>query len=256
MNYFLLVFVLCIPFWLVGGNKLPLPVNLPVSALMFINPAIAASILSYKEQGAKGVKDLLKKTFDYKKTKNRIWYLPALLLVPFIYYLSYAIMRSTGMPLPDPINFPFFLAPVFFIVYFISAAGEELGWSGFAIDPLQDRWGALTASVFLGVVWQIWHVIGDIQAHNTPSWIVWHGLYSVALRILMVWIYNNAGKSVFAAILVHTTDNVSWSLFPNYGSAYDPFLTFIIAFIAVVIVTAIWGTKTLTGYRYTGESRL
>ena len=42
MDYFLLVFLLSIPFWIVGGEKLPLPMNLPVSALIFINPAIAA----------------------------------------------------------------------------------------------------------------------------------------------------------------------------------------------------------------------
>ncbi len=106
-NYFLLVLVLSIPFWLIGGNKLPIPVNLPVSALMFINPLIAASILSYRLQGVNGIRELLKKTFDYKKIKNRIWYLPALLLIPSMYGLSYVIMRLTGMPLPDPINIPF-----------------------------------------------------------------------------------------------------------------------------------------------------
>jgi CAAX protease family protein len=158
-------------------------------------------------------------------------------------------MRLTGMPLPDPIKIPFFLAPVFFIMFFISAAGEELGWSGYAIDPMQDRWGALTASVIIGVVWQIWHVIGDLQAHNPANWIVWHGLYSVPLRILMVWIYNNTGKSVFAAILVHNMDDVSWSLFPNYGSGYNPFITGMITIITAIIVAAIWGTKTLAWYR-------
>jgi len=28
-------------------------------------------------------------------------------------------------------------------VFFISAVGEELGWSGYAIDPMQNRWDAL-----------------------------------------------------------------------------------------------------------------
>lgn len=134
-------------------------------------------------------------------------------------------------------------------MYFIAATAEELGWSGYAIDPMQNRWGALKASVILGVVWQIWHIIGDVQAHNTATWIVWHSLYSVGLRILIVWVYNNTGKSVFAAILVHTTDNVSWSLFPNYGSHYDPFIAFIITAVTAAIVTFLWGPKTLARYR-------
>jgi hypothetical protein len=32
--YFLLVFVLAVPFWLWGGGKLPLPINLPAGALV------------------------------------------------------------------------------------------------------------------------------------------------------------------------------------------------------------------------------
>ncbi len=250
LMYFLLVFVLAVPFWLFGGGKLPLPMNLPVGALVTFVPMIAASILSYQLYGLNGIKELLKKAFDYKKIKNRIWYLPALLLMPVIYYLSYVIMRLTGLPLPDPIQIPFLMAPVFFVMFFIGDAGEELGWTGYAIDPMQNRWGALKASLILGVVWAIWHSIPYLQTGNPPNWIVWQSVSAVALRTLIVWIYNNTGKSVFAAILFHDMVNVSWSLFPNYGSHFDPFVTGIITWLTVVIVTFGWGTKTLARYRY------
>jgi membrane protease YdiL (CAAX protease family) len=252
-NYFLLVFILSIPIWLISamlGNKLPIPINLPISAFVFICPVLAASILSYQRDGIIGVKELLKKTFDAKKIKNKIWYAPILLLVPLIYFLSYVAMRWTGLPLPDPVQIPFLLTPVFFVVYFIAAACEELGWTGYAIDPLQNRWGALLAAVILGIVWQVWHIIGDLQAGNIVNWIVWHSIYSVALRVLIVWIYNNTGKSVFAAILVHTTDNVSWSLFPNYGTGLDPFVISIIAWLTAAIIIFGWGAKTLAGNWY------
>lgn len=159
LNYFLLVVVLSVPFWLIGGNKLPIPVNLPVSALMFINPVIAASILSYKRDGFNGTKELFKKA-------------------------------------------------------------------------------------------AIWHSIPYVQAHNPAYWIVWQCLWVVATRILIVWIYNNTGKSVFAAILVHDMSNVSWSLFPNYASHYDPFVTGIITWLIAVIVIFLWGPETLARYRY------
>jgi membrane protease YdiL (CAAX protease family) len=144
LKYFLLVFVLSVPFWAIGGNQLPLPMDLPVSALMFVTPLIAASILVYQQAGFKGVKELLKKALDAHKTKNKLWYLPALLLTPLIYFLSFVIMRLTGMPLPDPIQIPWLLAPIFFAAYFVSATCEELGWMGYAVDPLQKRWGALS----------------------------------------------------------------------------------------------------------------
>jgi hypothetical protein len=51
--FFLLVFVLSIPFWLIGAmteQGLPLPMNLPVSALSFVCPTMAALILVYREK--------------------------------------------------------------------------------------------------------------------------------------------------------------------------------------------------------------
>ncbi len=253
LKFILLIFALSIPIWLISsllGNKLPIPINLPISALLFLIPVTAASILLYGQHGWNGVNDLLKKAFDYKKIKNKIWYLPALLLVPLIYVLSYAVMRLAGWPLPQQTTTPFLMAPIFFAAFFIGAACEELGWSGYVIDPMQNRWGALTAGIVLGLVWQVWHIIGDVQARNTVEWIVWHSLYSIGLRFLIVWIYNNTQKSVFAAILVHTMDNVSWALFPNYGSHFDPFIAFIIITVVAAIVIFLWGHKTLAQYRY------
>ncbi len=164
-------------------------------------------------------------------------------------------MRALGLPFPNPINVPWLLAPVLFVAFFIGDAGEELGWSGYAIDPMQNRWGALKASFILGVVWALWHTIPFVQTHNPASWVVWQCLKTVAMRIVIVWIYNNTGKSVLAATLYHAADNLSWSLFPNYGSHYDPFVTGLITWLTAATVAFAWGAKTLARYRYAGVSR-
>jgi membrane protease YdiL (CAAX protease family) len=36
-----------------------------------------------------------------------------------------------------------------FFVFLVGALGEELGWSGYVLDPLQDRWSALRAGTSL-----------------------------------------------------------------------------------------------------------
>jgi membrane protease YdiL (CAAX protease family) len=249
LDYFGLVFALTIPFWLFGGHKLPIPLKLPVSALALINPLLAALILTYRRDGLTGTKELFKKVLDYQKIKNKTWYLPTLFFRPLIMVLSYIVMRLAGVPLPDP-QIPWLMAPVLFLVFFIAAIGEELGWTGYAIDPMQNRWGALKASIVLGLVWALIHIIPDLQNGQTANWILWHRLGTVALRILMVWIYNNTGKSVFSAILFHAMDNLSWALFPNYGSHYDPFITSMITFLAAGIVIFGWGSKTLARYRF------
>ena len=253
LDYFVLVFALAVPFYLFGGGKLPLPINLPIAALATFVPALAAAIVSYRHQGAQGVRALLRKAWDYRKIKNKLWYLPTLLLQPLIYLTSYAILRWTGSPLPEKINVPLLVAPVFFVLFFIGDAGEESGWSGYAIDPMQARWGALKASLILGVIWAIWHFIPYIQTGNPASWVVWQTLTAVAIRVLIVWIYNNTGKSVFAAILFHVMTNLSWTLFPNYGSHFNPFVTGVLTWLTVIIVILIWEPKTLARYRHAGS---
>ncbi len=44
------------------------------------------------------------------------------------------------------------------------------------------------------------------------------------LQIIMVWIFNNAGKSVFAIVIFHTMINISPYLIPKYGANYNLFI--------------------------------
>jgi membrane protease YdiL (CAAX protease family) len=121
---------------------------------------------------------------------------------------------------------------------------------GYAVDPMQERWSALTTSIALGLVTAIWHFVPLIQMGRTPTWIAWWSLSAVGIRILTVWLYNNTGRSLFAAIVFHAMNNLSFALFPNYGSHWDPAVTGVITTIAAVIVTLLWGSRTLAQYRY------
>jgi membrane protease YdiL (CAAX protease family) len=35
---------------------------------------------------------------------------------------------------------------------------EELCWRGYALDALQEKWGALVSSLVLGFFWPLWHL--------------------------------------------------------------------------------------------------
>lgn len=232
-SFFLLVFLLSVPFWLIGGNRLPVAVNLPASALGTFNPLLAAAILTYRRRRMPGVKALLRSAVDVRKVRGRAWYGLFLGLMPFTYLLSYLFLRLSGMPLPEPSHVSLATTPRLLLMYVVGATGEELGWTAYATERLQRRWGALRAALILGVVWAIWHTIPYKQTGNSARWIVWQSLGSVARRVLLVWTYNKSGGSVFATILVHATDNASWSLFPNDGSHYNPAVT-----TAITIATA------------------
>ena len=248
-TFFLLLFALSLPFWLAGAiTGLQLLPGLPVSAVMFLCPATAASILVFKENRTAGLIELLKRSFDYARIRSKVWMVPSLLVMPGATIVMYALMRVMGWSLPPP-QFPILAALAIFAVGFVAALGEELGWSGYVIDPLQDRWGALAAAVLVGLVWAIWHWVPLIQAHRSPAWIAWWTLGTVARRVLIVWLYNNTGRSVFGAAVFHAMSNVSWQLFPISGSHWDPRTDGLITGFAAAIVTGIWGPRTLTRHR-------
>ena len=220
--FFALVFALSIPFWLLGAaTRISLLPGLPVAALAVACPALAALILTFRSAGAGGARTLLARAFDHRRVGRLAWYLPLLLTAPAVYAACFAVMRMSGVAVPAP---RFELLPILFLwgFFFVGAIGEELGWSGYAVEPLQARWGPLRASLILGAVWATWHLIALVQAHRPLAWIAWWTLGTVAARVVMVWLFNRTGHSVFGQILFHTASNVSWQLFPVQGSWFDP----------------------------------
>ena len=261
LKFFLLVFALSIPLWIIETmvEVKGLPLDVPITDFIatFI-PLIAACILVYKEEGTIGVKNLLKRIFDFSKIKQKIWYLPVIFLMPIIYLLIYGVMQLFRLPLPVGVEIPFLNNALIFAIIFISAMvgamGEEVGWSGYAVDALQERWGALTTAIPIGLVWAVWHYASIIQQGHGLIWILWATLGTVAMRILIVWLYNNTGKSVFVCILFHTIANMGRILFPKnltHNPLVDyPDIHYSIIAIASVIVIFLWGSKTLARYRY------
>ncbi len=250
VRFFLLVFALSSPFWLVGAiTGLQLLPGLPVSGLSAFCPLIAALILIHRENGIAGMADLLKRSFDHRRIRARVWYVPIVLFWPGVMVVSYGVLRLMGVPVPAP-QFSVLTPLVMFLVAFIAALGEELGWSGYATDPLQDRSSALQASILLGLVWAAWHIVLLVQAQQSPEYTLWQCLAYVPERVLFVWLYNNTGKSVFGVAVFHAMLNVSWQLFPINGSFYDPRITGLIVTFAAVLVTVVWGPRTLARCRY------
>jgi membrane protease YdiL (CAAX protease family) len=235
--FFLLVVALIIPFWVFGGlTGLQLSPGLPVAALGAFCPMLAALILVYREDNKAGVVTLLKRSFDFKRIRTKWWYAPILLTMPAVTILQYWLLQLMGVSLPAP-QIAILPALALCIVAFIAALGEELGWSGYAIDPMQARWGALKASLVLGIFWAVYHYIALLEAHRAVEWIAWWTLFTVAARVIMVWLFNNTGKSVFGMALFHMTLNVTWQLFPIQGSFYDYRVTgLIMAAVAVMVV--------------------
>ncbi|MGO9946416.1 MAG: type II CAAX prenyl endopeptidase Rce1 family protein [Steroidobacteraceae bacterium] len=235
LAFFSLTFALALPFWAFGAmNGHQLMPGLPMAALMFVCPGLAAVILIGRAEGSGGIKALFARALDYKCIAPRVWYAPLLLLNPTVFVLSYAGMRLLGTPVPAP-ELEILPALALCAVFFVAALGEELGWSGYAIDALQQRWGELRAGLLLGAACTVFHWVALAEAHRSFRWIAWWSLWTVAQRVIMIWLYNSTRKSVIAMVLIHASSNVCWQLFPIRGSFFDPRITSVItAFLAIV----------------------
>jgi membrane protease YdiL (CAAX protease family) len=169
--------------------------------------------------------------------------------MPAIMVMQHGVADPARIVAPGP-PYPFWMVLVWCLIFLVAALGEELGWQGYAVDLLLDRWSALAASVVLGMVWAGWHIVPLIQLGASPTRIVGQCIDMVATRILIVWLYRNTGKSLFAAVLYHAMYNVSTLLLPSYGLHYDPVMVCIFAAGAAALVTFLWGPETLAHYRY------
>ena len=215
--------------------------------------AVTAFILIYREGGKARVVELLKRTYDFRNIKSKVWYLPMLLILPSIGFIEYLMLRFSGTSIPSP-HFSFAILFAY-LSYFFMSYGEELGWTGYLIDPMQERWSALKSGIILGIVWAAIHVPIHFINGYSFGWVFWHGLYTIAARVLLVWIYNNAGKSLFAMALTHATFGLFWTLWPvenlhRVVSFYDPRIMALTTIFYVVIVVWLWGPKTLAKYRF------
>ena len=223
MAFLTLTLGLALPVWL-AGDRLGVIVGLRVPAsdlvLAFV-PMAAALILVTAREGWREAARLLARAFDPRSLRDPRWVVTAVLLAPAIYGATWLAVtlagRSGDLAAFDPVRMT-----VLFALFFLLAAGEEIGWMGFLIDPLQKRWGALGASLLLAIPWWLGHLPSMQAIGATSSDIAWWALGAAALRIVFTWLYNNTQASLFAAVLFHALLNLSRiASYPAEGAHYD-----------------------------------
>jgi uncharacterized protein len=228
-----------------------LPKNAPVTDFFaaFV-PAAAALILVYRAEGAAGVRRLLHRVVDYGRVANKLWYLPVVLLPVVSLGASYALMVATGWQFHRQAELPATTMLLFVPVFLAAAVGEELGWSGYVIEPLQHRFGALGGNLVLAVPWYGLHLPSILYSGLYGPTVIVLGLFgALGFRVLWGWLFNNTGHSVFAIIVVHAVTNMCTAYVPGVPTAANAPLLVALA----VLVTLLWGPRTLSRFRLPGR---
>ncbi|MFC9435722.1 CPBP family intramembrane glutamic endopeptidase [Nocardia sp. NPDC057030] len=224
--YLTLVTTMSLPFFVLGAFVDSVRVGaleLPASAAMFLVPVLAAVFLVRRGEGKKAVWALLRRAFDWSVAPRKVWYLVAAGVPVVAGTAAYGIARALDA-VGESIPIALAALPFVLIATLFSAACEELGWTGYATDPLQRRWGQVWAGVALGIYWAVWHLVPLAQVGHGFWWISGWFVGTVAARVLIVWLYNRTSRGVLAAILFHSMLNVTAVVTPDYSKPIVPVL--------------------------------
>lgn len=240
---------LAIPIWaasafvgVVGALKVPV-----TDLLLAFTPLAAAAILVFHADGPAGLTRFLRRAVDVRALIHSRWLAVVILLAPAIYGLTYIALHVAGHPGAPRPNLVWL--PLLAAVMVLLAIGEEAGWTGYLLDPLQARFGALGASLIIALPWWLGHIPSILEIGGQASDLAWWIPGAVALRILITWLYNNTGGALLAAILFHAILNIGRAvLYPTIGSHYDPVYQatgYALFSLAAIIVVAVWGGRRL-----------
>jgi hypothetical protein len=94
---------------------------------------------------------------------------------------------------------------------------EEPGWTAYALPRLHAYWakhaaGAIIGTLVLGVMRGLWHLPLVVAGH-----IPWYDMLflSLALQLIIAWLYTRTQGSLPVVMLFHLTSNVAGALVPQ-----------------------------------------
>jgi uncharacterized protein len=217
--------------WTAGVIGVYLNNNLTLIWLGVSAPAVVAIALTLVRSGKPGLELLLKKLFIWRV--SWWWYL-AIYLIPIGLVIgTVGLYRlSGGDQNTDLISWTMALSrglPAVFGLSLLSAvmiAFEEVGWRGYVLPLLQDRYGWINASLIVGFFWGIWHLPEALDPNSVlhrlplilscPIFVVGTILYA----FVYTWIWNNTQRSLLLMCLFHAF----YDLLYYYADATFPYI--------------------------------
>lgn len=251
-KFFVLTFLFS---WLVWGMLLYFPPTdnffVPLLFLGAFAPSIVALFLVSLEGGIPSLKEFANRIWDIRRTSWK-WYLFIFLFFPGVMVIGYSIIFLLGGEGPG-LNTYFgeinTTSDFLFLVIFMLLGGplaEELGWRGYVLQPLQEKWGKLKASLIIGFFWVLWHlplffIEGTSQSQKGFGIAFWSWtLQLFFLSIIFTWVYNSTRKSILAAILLHFMANFAYPL--NLETSGEIVFT-LVRFAILIPVIMTWSGK-------------
>ena len=147
-----------------------LPGLLPTTLVLLLAswiPNVVGVLVTARTDGRAGLSQLFARIVRWRF--SWAWYAAALLLPVAAVLLAIGGGALFGVAPPRIITDPGVFLPLLLINVLAGPLGEELGWRGTALPRLLTRWGALSASLMLGVAWWTFHTPGFLLGLFSPG---------------------------------------------------------------------------------------
>lgn len=252
---FVLILLCLLPF-LIGGVSISglgkLSPSSPLFALCIAGftfvgytPTLSALLVARFFPEGGGARTVLRQVRTWRV--NLGWYAIAVFGPAVLFLLDETVNLVLGGSRPQhwivlPSLWGFFPGSLFFSVMGVLAGtfGEEFGWRGFAQPRLQKRYGALKASILIGLVWGTFHlwILPICHCMSLTDVVVTQYLRLIATAVIYAWIYNSTKGSLFLVMLAHAAHNITVDLMPMVGgSAVIVALSYVAVAIVVVLMS-------------------
>lgn len=221
LSFFVLAYALSWAYWIplaVAGVRTA-PGSTATHEPGLLGPALAAFIVTGLTRGRAGVAALAGRLVLVSRPA---WQFLAYSLSPLIFLgLAIGVSNALGSPLPPWSDFavysglpPLGLPAVLLLVLLFNGFGEETGWRGFALAPLQARFGPVKGTLVLAALWAGWHtpaffIVETYRTMTVPTLIGGFGLGICAGAIVLSRVVQRTGGSILAAVLWHGFYNMT-----------------------------------------------
>lgn len=177
-----------------------------------LGPLIGALITTYYFYGRSGLKRLFDKFRLIFPNKKVVFY--ALSPLPFFVFglLIYRIAKNEWF------NFEMFAHSnwsssgdilIWLLPLLTYAIFEEIGWRGFLLPHLQEKYNAWKSTIYLTIIWSIWHLPFFFYRFDFSPFTsigFFFGLFVGA--IILTYIYNSSKGFLASSILFHFLNNL------------------------------------------------
>ena len=127
----------------------------------------------------------------------------ALVALPLVHVGGVALARLAGGKFPVNAR-AFGLFPLFLV----SSVGEEIGWRGYALPALEQRFDPFTAALVVGLGWAAFHWVALLGNAESPlAYVAISTALFGALSVIMAYVLEDAQQAVPIAVLMHAAYN-------------------------------------------------